>query len=410
MERRLLWRSKNPLKTRILFLLGATLMLIFAFCFVAVNRMDQVNQVSAESARTFPLLIQLSSINSNLAALRQAKHANIANPAHANQAAIIALERAIRVSASRIDSMQMGCAEWQKAEQSLLAYLDASSFAKRLSKDTLTRKSYNNSFRLYTTAVEDINLLSKQFQHQLLAQVHKGESQHSRARTFVFIGGLALALFFSLLGAYVSRKVYNHLKEISRSEAKFRAILESSSDANFFLDLNHHVLSFNKAALTKINAISHEKLKLGDDFLRFLPLEKRGEFLGCFRMAAGGREQVQEHSVIIEGEQRWFRRYYYPVRNEEGSIVGVAINSENVTEQKIANEKIKRQVDTLTEISHLQSHKVRGPIATILGLNSLFNHANPSDEFNGKLVKEIDAKVKELDLVVREIVTKTYVS
>ncbi|MBS1555812.1 MAG: hypothetical protein JSU09_12885 [Bacteroidetes bacterium] len=45
-----------------------------------------------------------------------------------------------------------------------------------------------------------------------------------------------------------------------------------------------------------------------------------------------------------------------------------------------------------------------------MGLNSLFNHANPSDEFNGKLVKEIDAKVKELDLVVKEIVTKTYVN
>jgi len=29
---------------------------------------------------------------------------------------------------------------------------------------------------------------------------------------------------------------------------------------------------------------------------------------------------------------------------------------------------------------------------------------------NGKLVKEIDAKVKELDLVVKEIVTKTYVN
>jgi hypothetical protein len=33
--------------------------------------------------------------------------------------------------------------------------------------------------------------------------------------------------------------------------------------------------------------------------------------------------------------------------------------------------------------------------------------ANPSDEFNKKLIKEIDAKVKELDLVVKEIVTKT---
>lgn len=406
--------AESPFKKRIVFFLVGTLALNCIFCFLAINRIDYVNKVSAESIRVFPVLTLLSEINADLAALRQAKDRSIVD-----SKTLLATEEIkqrethVASSLSKIDSIISVPAErnkWNETKAELLNYLKVtSSFANRKT-DSIQNKRYNLSFQLYTNAVSKVNGLSNFYQNQLLLEVQSGVANHAQARAIIQAGGLVLGLFFMLLGIYLYKKIYYHLRELSKSEAKFRAILESSSDAHFFLTPDHRVVSFNRAALAKINAMSHHTLRLGDDFLRLHSDEKRSAFLSCFKTALAGEEQFQEHTVVVDGEEKWFRRYYYPVKNSQGQVIGVAINSENISEQKKTLEKIQQQVQTLTEISHIQSHKLRGPVASILGLNSLFNHENPADKFNSELIVKIDEKVKELDLVVREIVYKTYIN
>lgn len=405
--------AESPFKKRIVFFLVGTLALNCIFCFLAINRIDYVNKVSAESIRVFPVLTLLSEINADLAALRQAKDRSIVDSKTLATEEIKQREARVVSSVSKIDSIISIPAErnkWNETKAELLNYLKATSSFATPKTDSIQNKRYNLSFQLYTNAVSKVNGLSHYYQNQLLLEVQSGVANHAQARTIIQVGGLVLGLFFVSLGIYVYKRIYAHLGELSKSEAKFRAILESSSDAHFFLTPDHRVVSFNRAALAKINAMSHHTLRLGDDFLRLHSDEKRSAFLSCFKTALAGGEQFQEHTVVVDGEEKWFRRYYYPVKNSQGQVIGVAINSENISEQKKTLEKIQQQVQTLTEISNIQSHKLRGPVASILGLNSLFNHENPADKFNSELIVKIDEKVKELDLVVREIVYKTYIN
>jgi signal transduction histidine kinase len=71
--------------------------------------------------------------------------------------------------------------------------------------------------------------------------------------------------------------------------------------------------------------------------------------------------------------------------------------------EKLLEEKNKK----LTEIAFLQSHQVRRPVATLLGLVSILKLDTPGDPINIEMIPKIEIVTKELDAVIREIINKT---
>ena len=67
---------------------------------------------------------------------------------------------------------------------------------------------------------------------------------------------------------------------------------------------------------------------------------------------------------------------------------------------------IQEQSNVLTDIAHTQSHDVRGPLATVLGLVQLFNHEDPADPVNKVVIDGVASKMEELDTAIKEVVTK----
>lgn len=61
----------------------------------------------------------------------------------------------------------------------------------------------------------------------------------------------------------------------------------------------------------------------------------------------------------------------------------------------------------LRDIASTASHKVRGPVATILGLQQLFNHDNPADQINGEIVRGITDMIRSLDDIICEVVRRS---
>jgi K+-sensing histidine kinase KdpD len=66
--------------------------------------------------------------------------------------------------------------------------------------------------------------------------------------------------------------------------------------------------------------------------------------------------------------------------------------------------QIQEQADVLKNIAHKQSHDIRGPIATILGLAQLFNYDNPEDHNNRVVLKGIADVAEKLDMEIANIV------
>lgn len=80
---------------------------------------------------------------------------------------------------------------------------------------------------------------------------------------------------------------------------------------------------------------------------------------------------------------------------------------EEKNEKKIAEEKIKTQNKKLLEISFLQSHQIRRPVADILGLINAFNLEEPGDPENLEILTRLETTATDLDSIIREIVQKT---
>ncbi len=67
---------------------------------------------------------------------------------------------------------------------------------------------------------------------------------------------------------------------------------------------------------------------------------------------------------------------------------------------------IEAQSNTLTDIAHIQSHDIRGPVSTLLGLVKVFNFDDATDPDNKEVIAGIAVVTERLDQIVRDVVTK----
>lgn len=72
-------------------------------------------------------------------------------------------------------------------------------------------------------------------------------------------------------------------------------------------------------------------------------------------------------------------------------------------------QRTKRQKHTLNDIAHIQAHDMRGPVASILGLVSMFNQEDVTDPLNADIMENLKRVSVDLDNKIKDIVLKTVV-
>jgi hypothetical protein len=73
--------------------------------------------------------------------------------------------------------------------------------------------------------------------------------------------------------------------------------------------------------------------------------------------------------------------------------------------QKIKELSVNKKFE---EIANITSHQLRAPVASILGLVSIFNKDDINDPVNKEVVQHLDKSAHELDKMLKEVVEKTY--
>jgi DNA-binding NtrC family response regulator len=81
--------------------------------------------------------------------------------------------------------------------------------------------------------------------------------------------------------------------------------------------------------------------------------------------------------------------------------------AEEIAMKKAEIERVRIQHRKLLEIAFLQSHQVRRPVASILGLVSLINTSDPSDPRNADVIPRLKSAALELDEIIHDIIKKT---
>ncbi len=199
------------------------------------------------------------------------------------------------------------------------------------------------------------------------------------------------------------RNLTRHLE----AEVKLRAILNSTSENNLLLDKDYKVLSFNKSTEENVAHLHDRQLLAGQDFRSYIPGPVLADFERSVGQALAGQTITVEKELRLgNGPPAWYRFRYFPAVDQHGEIIGVTINSSNIDESKRAELLIQAQNEQLLKIAHLQSHQIRGPVATILGLLQLLNRSSLTTE-NAQLIKYLETSALKLDDTIHRIVEAT---
>ncbi len=114
------------------------------------------------------------------------------------------------------------------------------------------------------------------------------------------------------------------------------------------------------------------------------------------------------HRIIKkDGTIRWIHSQSRFDFDKDRKLIGLHGVSHDITEAKEAEDKIMAQLEILREISSMQSHQVRSPISSLLGLINLIDFDNPSSTLNFEIISKVKIVGEKLDETIHNIVSKT---
>jgi PAS domain S-box-containing protein len=133
----------------------------------------------------------------------------------------------------------------------------------------------------------------------------------------------------------------------AQANRRLAAIVESSSDAVIGETLEAVVTSWNLAAEGMYGWTAEEMM--GEPVGRLVPADRVEELAQIFKGLASGRgvKHLETHRIRRDGTQVAVSLTVSPVRDERGTIVGASSIARDISEQKIAEQVIRRSVDRL---------------------------------------------------------------
>ena len=187
-------------------------------------------------------------------------------------------------------------------------------------------------------------------------------------------------------------------EKVKRSEHLLKAILNSTSDTNILVNTKGEILSFNRAAAENVQSLYQKEIQIGQNMITEYGLPNTKQHLAeNLKKALSGKEVSSESLLgFPTGEQVWVSLRFFPVFNEKGEVWAVSLNID----------RLKRQHAKLEEIARLQSHTIRRPLTSILGLIDIIDKSSLSTE-NKKILDYLKQSAIELDMVIHQIVKNT---
>jgi len=138
---------------------------------------------------------------------------------------------------------------------------------------------------------------------------------------------------------------------LRKSEAKYRMLFENTSMPVSFWSLNDgpddwRVISINAEAARTIGRAPEEVIGKTIDEV-FLNSDSAERARKVFKevLESGKGYESEDGIEVVDGIKKWFRSDIRPVRDENGKVIAIQALSEDITEQKKAQEAVLRERD-----------------------------------------------------------------
>ncbi|OKS87621.1 hypothetical protein RG47T_3082 [Mucilaginibacter polytrichastri] len=203
------------------------------------------------------------------------------------------------------------------------------------------------------------------------------------------------------------REVLLQKEETDVSQLYLRAIFDSSKDLFILLGKHLNILSFNKSANLYYAVAANKELVAGGFLSDYLEPRILRKLVKYYSAALAGHAVRSEFHVRKDmPHATWLEITFTPVKNDN-EILGVALNAADISTRKKHEEQITLQNDALQRIAIIQSHELRRPVASLMGMIELIKleQEHPYDDY--AYFKMIEITVNELDTKICGIVSES---
>jgi PAS domain S-box-containing protein len=193
----------------------------------------------------------------------------------------------------------------------------------------------------------------------------------------------------------IQEKIYNDGQNL-------RAIINNTRDLIWSVDRQSHIITGNQAFWDRVQELTgkSETEVTNSDFEQ----DRVKLFLENYERAFKGEAFSIVRQRELDGRQIYEELSFNPIRDLHEDVIGVNCFLRDITERQEHLQKIEKQNKRLREIAWIQSHLVRAPVASILGLTQL---CNLDDSPNAEIIPMLKKAAEELDKVIMNITELT---
>ena len=188
------------------------------------------------------------------------------------------------------------------------------------------------------------------------------------------------------------------IEKVIADENNLRILINNTEDPIWLVDSEFSIIECNSSFKKWVSHFIGKELDRGDNVLdnghNKVYLDK---FESCYQYALNGHFFKSVEDILVDGRLRYTGVSFHPVFDKNNKVIGVSCFASDITEQRKHLLRIEEQNTALREIAFIESHKVRGPVATIMGLVEVLNSEENTEEVNN-IIREVVRKSSEIGL------------
>lgn len=225
-------------------------------------------------------------------------------------------------------------------------------------------------------------------------------------KTHLALSGLKVGHELMVTMVDVSERIQTELA-LANLKTQLKAFRSSSNHSHILISKDFKVIAFNNQASINVKTFYGLNIVENDDFRRFIIPETEQLFYKHFNLALAGEVVRYELPILFpNGQEHWFIVEYRPIYDEDGALFGVSFNTLNENDLISTRKQLEEQNRKLKEIARVQSHDLRRPLTSIMGITDLMKQENSNQDLQ-HLIKLMQKATNDLDNVIKRIVDST---
>jgi len=190
--------------------------------------------------------------------------------------------------------------------------------------------------------------------------------------------------------------------EAKSNEIKLKSMFESSNACHLLVGKDLRILYFNRTLAEFMLDKHGQQMQIGNNILDYVGEDFMESFRTNFEKALAGQKISFENSLRHDGTVIWWQFNFSPAYDTAGEIIGVSYAAADISELKKSKDDGASKNRALDKIALMQSHQIRGPLSSIIGLVELIKTAEVSEIKDEVLM--LKSAAGQLDEVIQRLI------